>query len=425
MSLFPFERMENDNNSVPYYMKRNFDVFFSFSKMTLDGSVPADVMLYENLFEQIRVADQLGFKKAWVGEAHFSIRPEQTKENPLLPHFNGELCINTDILQIASVVYPKTQNIEVGSAIRNILVNGGPVAHAEGIRNFLTIHNRTLKESNRKLNIGFGVGRFAYANAVYGVKPRNELEKILWPVLKGKILKEAAEIFVRLLTGELLSSRDIPPKIIERESFDETTWAKIQEICPSQNKIEIPSFWEFEPIKIIPEEIDLSQLDLIIGTHDPLLQQYINQFHPVKVFNLSVTPNNVIDATHDQMQKAFHKKGGVWKREYMPRTLMVFTNGDANISPERQSELATEEAREAIISYWKAMEGTVDEKKVREGMENAVYGNPAEVYQQISNRFHKNDRIMAWFDFNTNDKNIVIRRMKDFMLLVAPKFDIE
>ena len=404
-------------------MKRNFDIFFSFSKMTIDGVIPADVMLYENLFEQIRVADKLGYTKAWVGEAHFSIRPEQTREKPLLPHFNGELCINTDILQIASVVYPQTQNIEVGSAIRNILVNGGPIAHAEGIRNFLTIHNRTLKESNRKLNIGFGVGRFAYANAVYGVQPRNELEKIIWPVLKGLVLKEAAEIFTRLLRGELLSSKDIAPKIVQEKSFDEKTWGIIQKIRPSQEKIEIPPFWEFAPIKIIPEEIDLSRLDLTIGTHDAELQQYINQFHPVKVFNLSVTPNHVIDATHDQMRRAFHKAGGQWKREYMPRTLMIFVNGDASNSPERQSELATKEAKEAIISYWKAMEGTVDENKVRQGMENAVYGNPDEVYEQISERFHEDDRIMTWFDFNTNDREVIIRRMKDFMLLVAPKFN--
>ena len=391
--------------------------------MTINGVIPSDVMLYENLFEQIKVADQLEYKKAWVGEAHFSIRPEQTKEKPLLPHFNGELCINTDILQIASVVYPQTKNIEMGSAIRNILVNGGPVAHAEGIRNFLTIHNRTLKESNRKLNIGFGVGRFAYANAVYGVRPRSELEKITWPVLKGLVLKEAAEIFVRLLTGELLSSKDIAPKILQEKSFDEKIWANIQQIRPSEKEIEIPPFWEFEPIKIIPEEIDLSQLDLTIGTHDAQLQQYINQFHPVKVFNLSVTPNHVIDTTHDQMRGTYHKAGGQWKREYMPRTLMIFVNGDTNISPERQSEFATKEAKDAIISYWKAMEGTVDENKVRQGMENAVYGNPDEVYEQISERFHEDDRIMTWFDFNTNDKEIVIRRMKDFMTLVAPKFN--
>lgn len=237
------------------------------------------------------------------------------------------------------------------------------------------------------------------------------------------VLKEAAEIFVRLLTGELLSSNDIAPKILQEKSFDEETWANIQQIRPSEEKIIIPPFWEFEPIKIIPEEIDLSQLDLTIGTHDPQLQQYINKFHPVKVFNLSVTPNHIIDATHDQMRGAYHKLGGQWKREYMPRTLMIFVNGDTSLSPKQQSELATQEAKQAIISYWKAMEGTVDENKVRQGMENAVYGNPDEVYDQISDRFHEDDRIMTWFDFNTNDREIVIHRMKDFMLLVVPKFN--
>ena len=391
--------------------------------MTLNNVVPKDVTLYQNLFNQIKAADELGFKKAWVGEAHFSIRPEQTKANPLLPHFNGELCINTDILQIAAALYPFTKQIEIGSAIRNILVNGGPIAHAEAIRNFLTIHGHLLQASGRKLNIGFGIGRFEYANAVYGIKPRNEIEARLWPVLKGMILKEASEIFIRLLKGEILGSKDIPKKIIDINTLPIELKSYLHEKGYHSNSIEIPPYWEFEPIKIIPEEIDLSNLDLTIGTHDKSLQEYINLFHPVKVFNLSVTPNKVIDETHERMNISYHPAGGEWKREYMPRTLMVFTNGDTNISPERQSEIATNEAREAIIAYWKAMEGTVDEKKVRQGMENAVYGNPDEVFEQINSRFNRNDRIMTWFDFNTNDQEVVIKRMTDFMTLVAPKFN--
>ena len=390
--------------------------------MTIDQVVPKDVELYENLFDQIRAADALGFQKAWVGEAHFSIRPEQKATPPLLPHFDGELCINTDILQIAAALYPQTKQIEIGSAIRNILVNGGPVAHAEAVRTFLTIHHKTLNDSKRKLNIGFGIGRFAYANAVYGVKPRNEIERVLWPVLKGMVLREASEIFVRLLRGELLGSKDIPAKRIEIEALPEAIQEAVKKTGERRSSIVIPPYWDFEPIKIIPEDVALDSLELTIGTHDPSLQAYINRFLPVKVFNLSVTPNSVIDETHARMQTAYHEAGGNWKREYMPRTLMIFTNADSTISSERQSEIATAEAREAITAYWKAMEGTVDEKKVQEGMENAVYGNPDEVHQQIASRFHEEDRIMTWFDFNTNDKEIVIKRMTDFMHVVAPKF---
>ena len=147
----------------------HFDIFFSFSKMDLGQGPPSDRLLYENLFRQIREADSLGFDTAWIGEAHFSIKTEQSKPEPLLPHFNGELCINTDILQIASKALYETKRIGIGSAIRNILVNGGPIAHAEAIRTFLTIHGSELERSQRKLHIGFGIGRFVYANEVYGM----------------------------------------------------------------------------------------------------------------------------------------------------------------------------------------------------------------------------------------------------------------
>jgi alkanesulfonate monooxygenase SsuD/methylene tetrahydromethanopterin reductase-like flavin-dependent oxidoreductase (luciferase family) len=403
---------------------RPFDIFFSFSKMNLDGTVPPDVMLYNNLFEQIEAADKLGFKKAWVGEAHFSIRPEQIKPQPLLPHFNGELCINTDILQIAHVAYPRTNHIEIGSAIRNILVNGGPIAHAEAIRNFLTIQHDQLRRSGRKLNIGFGIGRFEYANAVYGVEPRNELERKAWSKVRGLILREACEIFLRLLKGELLGSKDIPVKKLTNAEFDEATWAELcslADIPSSSDEIIIPPIWVFEPIKLIPEEVALDLLDLTVGSHDPELQVYLNQFHPVKVFNLSVTPNKVIDETHERLSKVFHPSGGTWKRAYMPRTIMIFVNAEKGLSPKQQSEKAALEAKDAMTAYWKAMEGTVDEKKVAEGMENALYGNPEEVLQQLNERFHPEDRLMTWFDFNTNDKNVVIRRMTDFMEFVGKR----
>ena len=216
--LFLFFRPESSNG-------KEFDVFFSFSKMDLGQGMPADDFLYDNLFRQIRKADELGFKRAWIGEAHFSIRTEQKKAEPLLPHFNGELCINTDILQIAAIALYQTRHIEIGSAIRNILVNGGPVAHAESIRTFLTLHQKRLKETGRKIQIGFGVGRFAYANEVYGVKPRNEAEKLLWPALRGLVLRQATEIFLRMLKGEILGSMDLSPLIIRKNAVrDAGVW---------------------------------------------------------------------------------------------------------------------------------------------------------------------------------------------------------
>ena len=402
-----------------------FDIFFSFSKMNLGQGPPSDRLLYDNLFRQICEADTLGFDTAWIGEAHFSIRTEQVKPEPLLPHFNGELCINTDILQIAAKAIYQTKRIGIGSAIRNILVNGGPVAHAEAIRTFLTIHGTELENSHRKLHIGFGIGRFAYANEVYGIKARNELERLLWPQVRNCILLEASTVFLRLLKGETLGSSDISPAVLFKSEAPAETWQKALEVAGFPDKTEsitIPPRWPFDRIKLLPEDIGLNNLELVLGSHDPKLQQHVNTIHPVKVFNLSVTPAATIDATHERMTTAFHAAGGPWKRSYMPRTVMIFTCADAHLSEAEQNEKASIEAREAMEAYWRAMEGTVDQKKVEEGMENAVYGCPSKVFRDLKERFHSEDRLMTWFDFNTNDAEVVIHRMRAFVDNVIPLF---
>jgi hypothetical protein len=55
-------------------------------------------------------------------------------------------------------------------------------------------------------------------------------------------------------------------------------------------------------------------------------------------------------------------------------------------------------------------------------MENAVYGSPEKVYKDLTERFHPEDRLMTWFDFNTNDAAVVIQRMRAFVNHVVPRF---
>ena len=71
---------------------------------------------------------------------------------------------------------------------------------------------------------------------------------------------------------------------------------------------------------------------MILGSHDPKLQVEINEIRPVKVFNLSITPPELIEATLERMAKYYHSDGGPWQRNYMPRTLMVFVYDEPNLS---------------------------------------------------------------------------------------------
>jgi len=69
---------------------------------------------------------------------------------------------------------------------------------------------------------------------------------------------------------------------------------------------------------------------------------------PVKVFNLSITRPDIIDATHERMRSAFHPDGGPWQRAHMPRTVMVFLNEQPGLSAEQRRAAAKEEAAAAL-----------------------------------------------------------------------------
>jgi hypothetical protein len=83
---------------------------------------------------------------------------------------------------------------------------------------------------------------------------------------------------------------------------------------------------------------------------------------------------------------------------------------------------AAEEARQALSNYWRALEGTLDEEKVRRATNNALVGDAAAILEQMERRFHPEDRLMLWFDFNNHDSKRVMRNMESFMTRVAPRF---
>ena len=191
-------------------MSRTYDVFFGFSQIAVGGKIPSERKMFDNLLRQVKLADQLGFRTAWIGGAHLSLEEQhRSGEIPVLPHFEGEVCLNTDILQLSHLLMSHTSRIDFGSALHSILVNGGPIAHAEAVRTFLTLKEFS-PASDRKLRLGFGSGRFSFVQEAYGLIPRNEMEKVAWPVIRGLMLRQASEIFVRMLNGEALALQARP-----------------------------------------------------------------------------------------------------------------------------------------------------------------------------------------------------------------------
>ncbi|MCM2282825.1 MAG: LLM class flavin-dependent oxidoreductase [Bdellovibrionaceae bacterium] len=419
-----------------------FDVFFSICQTEVDGHVPTERVMFENFFDQVRLADDLGFGCAWVAETHLSCQVQKRNPGAVIPHFKGEIGLNTDILQLGHRIFAQTRRIHVGSAIRNILCNGGPIAHAEAVRTFLSLHGLDRGEE-RLLELGFASGRFPFSNIPYGIRPRNEIEALAWPALRGLIFLEATEIFLRFLKGEVFNSRAVTPKVLTRAHFrSDEDWmrvvhahARVQEsasgsaselVSKSAHQsagIEIPPYWVFDDVGVIPFDAPMHLLRLTIGAHDAASQAVANKFLPVGVFNLSITPGAVIEETHHRMKGVYHVAGGPWTRHQMPRTVLVFIDNTKGHTPEAQRAKAQARAHSALSTYWKAIEGTLDPVKIENAVDNALVGSPTDIVEQIKTRFHPQDRLMLWFDFNNHDNAFVKQSMRWFMEDVAPRVE--
>ncbi|MBH34915.1 MAG: luciferase [Euryarchaeota archaeon] len=407
------------------------DIFFSISQTPdEDGHIPTEATMLRNYFQQLACADRLGFGVGWIAQAHLSTETQKSNQRPVVPHWKGEVGLCTDFPQLALESFRRTSNIEIGSAVVSILASGGPIAQAERMANVLSLHGLDENEQ-RCLHVGFSAGRFEFMARPYGVVPRNAIEEAAWPALRGQIFMEAAEIFLRLLRGDVINSTMIRPTVLTRANFrSDEDWEAVQDAAVEfealdgrPEEIKIPSRYVFEDLKIIPSDFRRSLLKLVAGTHDPRAQTFVNTILPVKVFNLSITSPEVIDATHERMREVYHTDGGAWKRSDMPRTSFVFLNAEDGLSPEEQSAAAHIEADRALSAYWNALEGTIDPDKVSKAANNALIGNVEEVAKQMVGRFHPEDRIMAWFDFFNHDSDRVCRNMTAYMEQVVPRVE--
>lgn len=405
------------------------DIFFSISH-TPDhsGTMPTEAAMFDHYFDQLRLADELGFGVAWVAQAHLSTETQKQNASPVVPHWPGEVGLCTDFPQLALESFRCTSRIDVGSAVLSILAAGGPIAQAERLANTLTHLERLDRGGTRRLHIGFASGRFEFMARPYGIIPRDEVEATSWPALRGQVFLEAASIFLRLLRGDVVSDASARPTVLTRDHFrSDEDWTAVQRAAMHRDGgstppkyVHIAPRYAFEEVRIVPKEAPLERLVLVAGTHDPEAQIELNGILPVRVFNLSITSPEVIDATHERMATCFHPDGGAWTRGHMPRTVFVFVNDEPDLSADEQSAAAKHEAEAALAAYWTALEGTLDPSKVARATNNALVGNVREVADQMLERFHPEDRIMAWFDFFNHDNERVKRNMRAYMEGVVP-----
>lgn len=405
-----------------------FDLFHSVGRIDSVRPRLTDRQVFEQFFAQAEEAEKLGFGTAWVAESHFSSEVQKRHQDPVIPHYQGEVGLNNDSMQLANVLFERTSKIGFGTAILNIVGgNGGPIAAADRVRS-LAFLNR-LRKQPRRLSIGVAAGRFPYINQPFGIMPRNAAEKILWPQYQQLIFVEALEIFLRLSAGEILSSAEVTPRRIKRQAFrSDEAFAQAQEalgkldvrLCPVDGLAYQPR-WQFEPLTLVPSLESVGgapELNFVLGSSCPVAREVGMKYADLDVFNLSFTPPAAIDGIHAEMFEKCKELGRVWNRSRLPRTVLVFIDQD----PAKARRMA----ESCFDTYIEAMRGTAQVPDKAMLMERALIGDGAMIRQQLGpndpHGFKADDRLMLWFEFNQTDNAAVVAQMRQFATEVMPHY---
>ncbi|HIA89894.1 MAG TPA: hypothetical protein EYO09_02220 [Candidatus Poseidoniales archaeon] len=90
-----------------------YDIFFSIAQTPDEsGEIPSEQVMLNNYFQQVELADQLGFGVAWIAQAHLSTATQKLNRRPVVPHWQGEVGLCTDFPQLALETFRNTSQIE-------------------------------------------------------------------------------------------------------------------------------------------------------------------------------------------------------------------------------------------------------------------------------------------------------------------------
>ncbi|KFE68366.1 LLM class flavin-dependent oxidoreductase [Hyalangium minutum] len=399
-----------------------FDIFHSVG--TTDW-VRAERQVFEELLEQTRLAEQLGYTTMWLSESHYSSEPQKGHAEPVVPTYPGELGLSNDAPQLIQFLLDRTQRIGFGTAIYNIVGgNGGPIRSAEAMRMLAFLNG--LRDTPRMLRIGVASGRFEFINRPFGVHPRDAEEKLLWKQYKRFVFLEALEIFLRLSNGETLSSEMLTPLTLGREHFDsDGEWERARKELarlsagPLPERLPYRRRWNFEPIRLVPSLSPAMRecQRFVLGSADPLAREIGCKFADLDIFNLSFTSAESLNALHREMTGRASAHGSVWHRGRLPRTALIFIDPD-----QRRAE---EAASRGMDIYLEGMRGTLATPPKEALLAKALVGDAHAIREQLAEGgargFHREDCVMLWFEF-TRGHDEVLKQMRYFAQEVMPHF---
>ena len=159
-------------------------------------------------------------------------------------------------------------------------------------------------------------------------------------------------------------------------------------------------------------------MSFVLGSHDPMARDLALKIADIDIFNLSFTPPDQLDKIHREMHERYSALGRTWHRSRLPRTVLVFIDKDHGLAHAR--------AEKCFDTYIEAMRGTVVLPPKSELMDRALIGTPEEIKDQLSpghyKGFHKDDKLMLWFEFNQVSHDDILKQMRLFAEKVAPHF---
>ncbi len=389
-----------------------FDLFHSISDPIVGTRKMGERSSVAAFLRQVQLAEFLGMNTVWCAESHFSSETQKTTSVATIPYFRGEVGINSDSFQLFHLLAQHTKGIHFGTAIHNIVGgSGGPIASADRV-NFLRFCNENFWPTKRILRIGVAAGRFPYQNTAFGILPRDQNEEKYWLLIKRYIFLEALEIFLRLLKGEVVNSNLIHRYHLTRDEIQKSNVEKFA--MPQSERYEIRRRWEFENVSLVPSvEEDMEHFRIVLGSQDPQALALARKFWDVDLFHLSFTSPEQIEQLHCQLASSCL----TWRRERLPRTVLIFIDKDR--------KKARELADNVLNTYIDAMHGTAQVPKKSVLLERALVGDASEIREQLDpanpRRFHLEDRLMLWFEFNQLDGAAIEGQMKYFWQDVVEK----
>lgn len=390
-----------------------FDLFHSLGDPVVRGQSLGAARCFRQFLEQVKLAEALGMRAVWCAESHFSSEAQKSSARPSIPHHAGEVGLNADSFQLFHWIVANTTRIGLGTAIHNIVGgSGGPIASADRV-NLLRFMNEECWPTPRELGIGIASGRFPYQNAPFGLAPRNRVEALAWPLFERLAFYEAIEIFLRLVAGERLSSTDLEAHALSREQVLAVAGSSAEaDLLGVDFPHLVAPRWAFEALQLVPS-CPSDRLRFVLGSSDPKALEIARRHAPVDLFNLSFTPPERIEALHAELAA----RDPTWKRERLPRTVLVFADPSAARARER--------ADAALDVYIEAMRGTAQVPDKRVLLARALVGDAAELRESLapggSRGFHQHDRLMLWFEFNQLDGAEVEAQMRYFFEEVVEK----